>query len=69
MKVKVELEQEQWGWVLDAISESESKAQQYEEMWEGGCREKQYRDEKETFAKLYDDINKQLGGFEEIKKC
>lgn len=46
MKVKVELEQEQWSWVLDAISESESKAQQYEEMWEGRCREKQYRDEK-----------------------
>lgn len=69
MKIKVELEQEQWSWVLDAISESESKAQQYEEMWEGRCREKQYRDEKETFAKLYDDINKQLGGFEEIKKC
>ena len=48
MKVKVELEQEQWSWVLDAISESESKAQQYEEIWEGRCREKQYRDEKET---------------------
>ena len=27
MKVKVELEQEQWSWVLDAISESELKAQ------------------------------------------
>ena len=66
MKVKVELEQEQWSWVLDAISESELKAQQYEEMWEGRDREKQYRDEKETFAKLYDDINKQLGGFEEL---
>lgn len=35
MKVKVELEQEQWSWVLDAISESELKAQQYEEMREG----------------------------------
>ena len=28
---------------------------------------RQYRDEKETFAKLYDDINIQLGEFEEIK--
>ena len=27
MKVKVELEQEQWSWVLDAISKSELKAQ------------------------------------------
>ena len=66
MKVKVELEQEQWSWVLDAISESESRAQQYEEAWEGKCREKQYRDKKETFAKLYDDINKQLDEFEEL---
>lgn len=65
MKIKVELEEEQWSWVLDAISESESKAQQYEEMWEGRCREKLYRDEKETFSKLYDDINKQLDGVEE----
>ena len=65
MKVKVELEQEQWSWVLDAISESESKAQQYEEMWEGRCREKEYKDEKETFLKLYDDINKQLNRVKE----
>ena len=40
MKVKIELEEEQWDWVLDAISESELKAQQYEEMWEGRGREK-----------------------------
>ena len=51
MKVKIELEQEQWSWVLDAISESESKAQQYKEMWKGRCREKQYRNEKRDFHK------------------
>ncbi len=66
MKVKVELEEEQWSWVLESISESETQAQQYEEMWEGRCREKQYRNEKETFSKLYDDINKQLSG---VEKC
>lgn len=26
MKIKIELEEEQWGYVLDAISESEAKA-------------------------------------------
>ena len=37
-------------------------------MWEGRCREKQYRDEKETFAKLYDDINKHIEyNFKHIK--
>lgn len=65
MKIRVELEEAQWAWVLDAICECEAQAKQNEEMWEGRRRELQYRDEKETYSKLYDDINKQLTEVEE----
>jgi len=60
MKVKVELEEEQWSYVLDAISESEAKAEQYAQMWEGRCREQQYRDEEIYFSDLYNEIGRQL---------
>ena len=60
MKIKIELEEEQWGYVLDAISESEAKAEQYAQMWEGRCREQQYRDEEICYSDLYNEIGRQL---------
>ena len=60
MKVKIELEDEQWSWVLDAISDCEGQAHQWAEWWKGGCREQWYKDEESFYSNIHKEISDQL---------
>ena len=60
MKIKIKLDSDLWGDVLNALDECEGHARVQADMWEGRCREQSYRDEQNLYASLYDEIRTQL---------